>query len=174
MDETGSESTQSTPSTPSVELLTRVARGVESAELAVYERYAARLLSLAEQRLGDRFRARASAEDVTQSAWRSFFVHARVGCFETSQAGDLWRLLAKITMHKLGRQLERHTAAKRDVRQEFATEPAAIIERQPAVVDVVAAAELLLAGRFGPAVGDHNTYVIVGDGCLMEGISHEA
>lgn len=132
------------PQSPrSAELLTRVAHGDDAAEVAVYERYAARLLSLAEQRLGDRFRARASAEDVTQSAWRSFFLHARGGRFETSQVGDLWRLLAKITMHKLGRQLERHTAAKRDVRQEFATEPAALVERQPAVIDVVAAAELL-------------------------------
>jgi len=132
------------PQSPrSAELLNRVARGDDAAEVAVYERYAARLLSLAEQRLGDRFRARASAEDVTQSAWRSFFLHARGGRFEASQAGDLWRLLAKITMHKLGRQLERHTAARRDVRQEFATEPAALVERQPAVVDVVAAAELL-------------------------------
>lgn len=132
------------PQTPrSAELLARVARGDASAELAVYDRYADRLLSLAEQRLGDKFRARASAQDVTQSAWRSFFLHARGDRFEVSQAGDLWRLLAKITMHKLGRQLERHTAAKRDVHQELATEPAALVERQPAVIDVVAARELL-------------------------------
>ncbi|MCR9197778.1 MAG: protein kinase [Planctomycetaceae bacterium] len=132
------------PQSPrSAELLNRVARGDGAAEVVVYERYSARLLALAEQRLGNKFRARASAEDVTQSAWRSFFLHSRGGRFETSQAGDLWRLLAKITMHKLGRQLERHTAAKRDVRQEFSTEPAAMVERQPAVVDVVAAAELL-------------------------------
>lgn len=37
----------------------------------------------------------------------------------------------------------------------------------------MAMAEQLLAARYGNLV-DHNTYVIAGDGCLMEGISHEA
>ena len=41
----------------------------------------------------------------------------------------------------------------------------------------MALAERLLAAEFnrpGHAVVDHHTYAIVGDGCLMEGISHEA
>ncbi len=38
----------------------------------------------------------------------------------------------------------------------------------------MALAERLLASRFGPALVDHYTYVIAGDGCLMEGISQEA
>ena len=38
----------------------------------------------------------------------------------------------------------------------------------------MALAERLLAARFGDALVDHHTYVIAGDGCLMEGISHEA
>ena len=38
----------------------------------------------------------------------------------------------------------------------------------------MALAERLLAARFGDALVDHRTYVIAGDGCLMEGISHEA
>ncbi len=38
----------------------------------------------------------------------------------------------------------------------------------------MALAERLLAARLGPDIVDHHTYVIAGDGCLMEGISHEA
>ncbi len=38
----------------------------------------------------------------------------------------------------------------------------------------MALAERLLAARFGSELVDHRTYVIAGDGCLMEGISHEA
>ena len=37
----------------------------------------------------------------------------------------------------------------------------------------LALAERMLAARYGPVV-DHRTWVIAGDGCLMEGISHEA
>ncbi len=38
----------------------------------------------------------------------------------------------------------------------------------------MALAERLLNQRLGDALVDHHTYVIVGDGCLMEGISQEA
>jgi transketolase len=38
----------------------------------------------------------------------------------------------------------------------------------------MALAERILANRFGPGLVDHYTYAIVGDGCLMEGLSHEA
>jgi transketolase len=38
----------------------------------------------------------------------------------------------------------------------------------------MALAERLMNARFGDALVDHDTYVLAGDGCLMEGISHEA
>ncbi len=38
----------------------------------------------------------------------------------------------------------------------------------------MALAERILAARFGAGIVDHYTYVIAGDGCLMEGISQEA
>jgi transketolase len=38
----------------------------------------------------------------------------------------------------------------------------------------MAIAERLQAARFGDELVDHFTYVLAGDGCLMEGVSHEA
>ena len=38
----------------------------------------------------------------------------------------------------------------------------------------MALAERIMNARFGDGLVDHHTYVIAGDGCLMEGISHEA
>ena len=38
----------------------------------------------------------------------------------------------------------------------------------------MAIAERVLRDRFGPHLVDHHTYVVAGDGCFMEGISHEA
>ena len=38
----------------------------------------------------------------------------------------------------------------------------------------MALAERLLNNRYGDAIVDHYTYCLAGDGCLMEGISHEA
>jgi len=38
----------------------------------------------------------------------------------------------------------------------------------------LALGERMMAAQFGDALVDHHTYVLAGDGCLMEGISHEA
>ncbi len=38
----------------------------------------------------------------------------------------------------------------------------------------MAIAERVLRERFGPDAVDHHTFVIAGDGCFMEGVSHEA
>ncbi len=64
------------------------------------------------------------SDDIVQSAMKSFFVRAGNGDFRAEHPGDLWRLLATITMRKVSRATVHHRAAKRDVRQEAKPEAA--------------------------------------------------
>ena len=97
----------------SAELMARWRAGDEAAAEALYRRYAQRLRALARSRLSGRFAHQIDPEDIVQSAYRSFFAGARAGRYELRRSGDLWRLLAAITVHKLQRQIERRTAHKR-------------------------------------------------------------
>jgi RNA polymerase sigma factor (sigma-70 family) len=114
----------------------------------IYDRYVARLIGLVRKRLSSKLGRRVDAEDIVQSAYRSFFLRARGEQFVLEQAGDLWRLLVGITLNKLYGQVERHTAARRNVAREEqaastaaeAIEPAA---RQPTPDEEVAAFEQL-------------------------------
>ena len=94
-------------------------------------------LRLARSRLSSRLARHVDPEDVVQSAYRSFFTGARAGRYALRRSGDLWRLLAAITLHKVRRQVERHTAGKRDVGRE---QPAAA-KSEPASPDEMLARE---------------------------------
>jgi RNA polymerase sigma-70 factor (ECF subfamily) len=102
----------------SKQLLARFRDGDSQAAAEVFDRYVARLLSLARRRMSPRLQRRVDADDVVQSAMRSFFVRAANDDYVLQRAGDLWRLLAAITLSKLRRQVEVHTAAKRAVAKE--------------------------------------------------------
>ncbi|WP_146444362.1 protein kinase domain-containing protein [Botrimarina colliarenosi] len=99
-------------------LLDRFQAGDSQAAPEIFDRYVARLIGLARSRLSQGLKRRIDPEDVVHSAYRSFFVHAAEGDFALEQSGDLWRLLAQITLNKLRKQAERHTAARRDFRRD--------------------------------------------------------
>jgi RNA polymerase sigma factor (sigma-70 family) len=96
-------------------LLERFRGGDDRAAEALFARYFARLTLLARSRLSHRLASRTDPEDIVLSVYRSFFIHAREGCFSLSRGGDLWRLLASITKHKLLRQARFQTADCRSV-----------------------------------------------------------
>jgi RNA polymerase sigma factor (sigma-70 family) len=109
----------------------RYVSGEEDAARQLFERFLQRLTALARSRLSARLAARVDADDVVMSAYRSLFIGGRDGRFSVSQAGDFWRLLVEITMHKLYRQAAHHLAGKRSVRAEQNGALAAADGQQP-------------------------------------------
>jgi RNA polymerase sigma-70 factor (ECF subfamily) len=102
----------------SINLMARWQQGDQQAADALFVRYATRLIGLARSRLSSRLAQRVDPEDVVQSVYQSFFVGARSGKFDVHGPGDLWRLLVAMTVNKLQRQVERHTADKRSIEAE--------------------------------------------------------
>jgi RNA polymerase sigma-70 factor (ECF subfamily) len=106
------------PDNESATLLVRWRGGDQQAATELVQRFTVRLLALARSQLSDKLARRVDPEDVVQSAYRSFFTGARADRYEVRGSGDLWQLLAAITMHKLHHQVARHTAGKRAVDRE--------------------------------------------------------
>lgn len=104
----------------SAELLLRYRGQDPAAATDLYARYADRLIRLARSRLSARLLARVDAEDVVQSAYRSFFLLARSESVVVEEKGDLWRLLVRITLRKICRNVRRHRADCRTVEREEA------------------------------------------------------
>jgi RNA polymerase sigma-70 factor (ECF subfamily) len=99
-------------------LLNRWRSGDEDAARELFQIYEERLLGLARQRISQRFGSRLDPEDVVQSVFRTFFTRSKEGKFQVEKADDVWKLLARITVHKTFRQIAFHRAAKRNVNME--------------------------------------------------------
>jgi RNA polymerase sigma factor (sigma-70 family) len=133
------------------ELLARCRQGDAAASEAIFHRYVNRLVAFARTRLSAKLAQRVDPEDVVQSVYRSFFTRARDGQYTLDHSGDLWRLLATITINKLHKQVEFHSAQKRsfDREQSLSAEdslgnfPAEQLAREPSPADAMAAVEEL-------------------------------
>src|SRR5262245_4998306 len=118
----------------SLVLLERFRSGDDRAADELFLRYFERLTALARSRLSPRLARRTDPEDIVLSVYRSFFVQAREGRYALGRGGDLWRLLAAITKHKLLRQVRRQNADCRSVDVEFSldqVDQTILCERQP-------------------------------------------
>jgi RNA polymerase sigma-70 factor (ECF subfamily) len=81
----------------------------------IWERYVRRLLNLARQDLERAVQARLDAEDVVQSAFRSYF--RRRADYDLADRDELWSLLVTITLNKVRNANRHHRRQKRDVRR---------------------------------------------------------
>lgn len=98
----------------SIQLLNRWRAGDQAAAAELFDKYVIRLCALARSRLSNQMQRRVEPEDIVQSAYRSFFRHAEHR-YELEKPGDLWKLLAAITVSKVRGQVEFHTAQKRGI-----------------------------------------------------------
>ena len=121
-------------------LLERYRGGDDRAADELFARYFARLTALARARLSSRLARRVDPEDVVLSAYRSFFVAARAGRYTLGQEGDLGRLLAAVTRHKLLHQARHHGAARRSGAAEVTLGPG-LVAAGPPIPDAVALAD---------------------------------
>lgn len=99
-------------------------QGDPSAGALLWQRYAERLIALAQQHLDGRLRSKVDPEDVLQSVLRSFCRRHAEGQWDINDENGLWRLLVLITIRKCHRRLEEFLTAQRDVRREVAAEEA--------------------------------------------------
>ena len=82
---------------------------------AFFRTHAPRLEALIRGRLSPRFRSRFDADDIVQSAFRSFFLGQPSPSSPLSKESDLWPLLTEIAVRKLAQQIRRHQAQRRNV-----------------------------------------------------------
>lgn len=99
----------------SVDLLARWKDGDEQAAAFLFERYVNQLIGMARNLLSEPMQRRVAPEDVVQSVYRSFFRKAEDDRYVLEKSGDLWKLLATITVSKVRGQVEFHTAKKRGI-----------------------------------------------------------
>jgi RNA polymerase sigma-70 factor, ECF subfamily len=106
------------PSSSSDErLLNQFVDGQSFAAERIYKKYAERIRALARARVNADLTARVDADDVVQSVFRAFFHNAAKGNYDVPQGGDLWQLLAVVTINKVRSLYEHHQAALRNARQ---------------------------------------------------------
>ena len=111
-----------------------------------FEHYSRELVALVLRRLDRDTRRQTDAEDIVQSAIRSFLTGHAAGRFAFRDPDDLWKLLVVITLRKCRRKSSRLRAQKRDVRREVdlpVLEGRDVPRRSPQPEEVAVAAELL-------------------------------
>src|SRR5262245_46308569 len=97
-------------------LLRRLRAGSEDAATQLYRRYAHRLRALARANTSAHRARRVDADDIVQSASRTFFAAVRQGLYDVPAGEALWTLLLVIALNKIRAEGLFHRAAKRDIR----------------------------------------------------------
>jgi DNA-directed RNA polymerase specialized sigma24 family protein len=102
------------------DLMGRLRGGDDDAAAEVHRRFVGRLIALASTQFDARVRTRADHEGIVQSVFRNFFDGYGQGKLSPDGWGELWSLLAVMTVRKCGRQRARLRAQRRSADREVA------------------------------------------------------
>jgi RNA polymerase sigma-70 factor (ECF subfamily) len=137
------------------EFLARLQNQDDAASRELFVRFAHQLIALANRHIGDGLRHKVDAEDVVQSAYKSFFFRYGAGNLDVVNWNSLWGLLTLITVRKCAERAAYHRAECRDAAREVSLlrgEEAARLEpfgREPTPLEAAVLSETveqLLAG----------------------------
>jgi RNA polymerase sigma factor (sigma-70 family) len=122
------------------EVMSRLRAGDDSAETALFQQYVRRLIALAGRQFDASLRDRADVEVVVLSACKSFFLRHRRGEFELDDWGELWSVLAMITLRKCAKRRRHLRAARRDASRDVGwpdgdDDPSYLLDRTPSPVE---------------------------------------
>jgi RNA polymerase sigma-70 factor (ECF subfamily) len=138
------------------EFLARLHSQDDAAARELFARFARQLIALAQRHIGAGLRHKVDAEDVVQSAYKSFFCRYGAGNLDVVNWNSLWGLLTLITVRKCAERAAYHRAECRDAAREVSLaqgeEAAAWLQpfgREPTPVEAAVLSETveqLLAG----------------------------
>ena len=132
-----------------IDVFQRLEGGDEDAAAEIFKRFSNRLIGLAHSRLDSQLRQKVDAEDVAQSALKSFFRGLKNEQFQLDNWDALWALLVVIALRKCNRRIDSFRAACRDVSREItpgtdsSLMPYEAVAREPTPLEAVTLGELL-------------------------------
>ena len=103
---------------PQDDWFARLADGDPEIVTDFWQRYGNPMRRVAEKQIADRLRTRVDADDIVQSACRTFFRRIGEGQFDIADSESLWRLLLTITLNKARMQARFHTRDRRSISRE--------------------------------------------------------
>jgi RNA polymerase sigma factor (sigma-70 family) len=117
------------------ELMGQVRACNSAAETVLFQQYVRRLIALAARQFDTSLRDRADVEQIVLSACKSFFLRNQRGEFQLDDWGELWSVLAMVTLRKCAKRLRYLRAARRDAGRDVkcpdADDLASLLDRAP-------------------------------------------
>jgi RNA polymerase sigma-70 factor (ECF subfamily) len=156
----------------SARILADYLAGKDDAARIIFDRYADRLIALAKSRLSEKLQGRVDPEDIVQSVYRSFFRKADNQELLLQRSGDLWRLLAAMTVNKVLGRTEYELAQKRDPRSEASGSLLLnVLEKEPTPEEAVIMIEQVTAFMEGLKERDRRILELRLQGASIEDIA---